>query len=380
MRMVENPKRRFRDFIIRVKSFRPTYGSSGLGWCFNFPDAKKRWHDANIILRDGTYYVVSFSDRWYWEVRPDGSCGSSEGVGGDFRGFPTSIWFDDAVAWMTFVRRNWIKAHLFLEAEYPIELRTGIVPRQIALNYTDCLYSARKDLGENKSKEFIDLVASGYFMKSPTAGRTMDMTARRYFEYCRIAYLAAKSTRKDVGVDMSGEEMYRKLSSDGRNGTIYDLDQDSPDEFAEWCDGRGSHAQSGGHPTRITKGGGSTSIHLNFGKIHELGSRVYTMELFCEELTLLADVVRMFFALKEAGLPVGIRDSEIVARRLCETDDVGVIPVTRISSHYAWHAFSTESCIRDVVWLSDFGRRRRLVLPFITWQPLPLLVPVKEAK
>ena len=100
--------------------------------------------------------------------------------------------------------------------------------------YIPDAYSIGKALGPAKSRAFVRIHASGYFHREENA-QLEDMTANQFFEYCRIAYLAAE--RKDDHLDrtLTGREMYHRYA-DGRCGALLEIDPDSPDEFLAWLD------------------------------------------------------------------------------------------------------------------------------------------------
>jgi hypothetical protein len=87
------------------------------------------------------------------------------------------------------------------------------------------------------------------------------MTAHDFFEYCRIAYISAQ--RKDDLLDdsLSGREMYKRYA-DGRDEGLLEIDENSPQEFADWLDGKHPAKSIGGHPWEIKRGGNTTHIDL----------------------------------------------------------------------------------------------------------------------
>ena len=69
------------------------------------------------------------------------------------------------------------------------------------------------------------------------------MSASRFFEYCRMAYIAARRKEDKVDTSLSGHDMYARYA-DGRHEGLLDIDPNSPQEFADWIDGK--------HPKRST--------------------------------------------------------------------------------------------------------------------------------
>jgi len=69
----------------------------------------------------------------------------------------------------------------------------------------------------------------------------------------------------------------------------------------------------------------------------------------------------MLHAIHEAGLPIMIYNPEGVRSRLLEQDNIGII-AEHDTLHRGWQRYPKEQNVFDV-------------LPFITWEPLPILKP-----
>ena len=80
----------------------------------------------------------------------------------------------------------------------------------------------------------------------------------------------------------------------------------------------------------------------------------------------------MFLAIHKAKLPISIANPEGVRKRLLAQDNIGIIPSDE-SPHRANQRFGAEQDVFDVMHYDDFGRFKRRILPFISWEPLPLL-------
>ena len=55
-------------------------------------------------------------------------------------------------------------------------------------------------------------------------------------------------------------------------------------------------------------------------------------------------------------------------------DSMGILPESE-SLHRGWQEFPSDFHVADVMHFSDFGRFRRQALPFVSWAPLPVLLP-----
>ena len=82
----------------------------------------------------------------------------------------------------------------------------------------------------------------------------------------------------------------------------------------------------------------------------------------------------MFLALHKAGRPITIGDADSVRDRILSLDNLGLLPESE-SLHRGWQQFPQDFHIADVMHFSDFGRARRQALPFVSWAPMPLLLP-----
>ena len=245
-------------------------------------------------------------------------------------------------------------------------------------------YSIGKALGPAKSRAFVRIHASGYFHREENA-QLEDMTANQFFEYCRIAYLAAE--RKDDHLDrtLTGREMYHRYA-DGRCGALLEIDPDSPDEFLAWLDHKTPCTRDlGDHPWEIKCGGNTTHIDLYVGRPRRYDwlpdakkkdskeSRTVFVGLRGHHIGRIVETVKMFLALHKAGLPIWIDDADDVRDRIIGRDLMGLIPESE-SLHRGWQEFPRDFHVSDVLHFSDFGRARRFALPFVSWRPLPVLL------
>ena len=302
------------------------------------------------------------------------------------------IWFnrrgtlesaDDVLAWLDAVEKDPAKANRRIAEEYPNDERKGVVPRSVVERYVTG-YSIGKALGRAKSKAFSDIFDTGYFWREENS-YVENMTANMFFEYCRIAYIA--SERKDDHLDrsLSGRQMYDRYS-DGRYGALLDIDPDSPDEFLSWLDGKVPCDKHGGdHPWEIKRGGNTTHIDLYVhrprhydwypdGEKKEKMSRTVKIGLCGHHIGRIVETVKMFLAIKKAGLPIWMSDAQSVRNRILGLDWIGIIPESDML-HRGWQDFPRDFHIADVMHFSDFGRNRRHALPFVSWEPLPVILP-----
>ena len=302
------------------------------------------------------------------------------------------IWFnrraalesaDDVIAWLNVVEKDPVRANRRVAQEYLNDERKGIVPRSVVERYVPS-YSIGKALGKAKSKMFSDIFDTGYFWREENA-YVENMTANKFFEYCRIAYIAAEEKDDHLDKSLLGREMYDRYS-DGRYGALLDIDPDSPDEFLAWLDGKVPCDKHGGdHPWEIKRGGNTTHIDLYVhrpshydwytdGEKKEKMSRTVKVGLRGHHIGRIVETVKMFLAIKKAGLPIWMSDAQSVRNRILGLDWIGIIPESD-SLHRGWQEFPGGFHVADVMHFSRFGRHRRHVLPFVSWKPVPVILP-----
>jgi hypothetical protein len=272
--------------------------------------------------------------------------------------------------WLSVVEKDWLKANKFIWKSYPLKYRKGIVPHAIVRQCFPDLYRLDKELGTSKMKKFLNLVESSYFHDSKkTTLKTM--TANDFFNYCKIAYIAAK--RKDDSVDpkLSGREMYKRYA-DGRHEGLLDINGDSAEEFAAWLDGKHQKfSRGGGHPWEIKRGGNTTHIDL-YVQREKYGDKGFVVTVNAPSIGRLKEAICMFLAIQEAGLPITISEPENIRKRLLAQDSIGVVP-SYGSLHRANQSYPEHQDVYDVMHYDDLGKAKRQVTSFITWDPLPLL-------
>jgi hypothetical protein len=91
----------------------------------------------------------------------------------------------------------------------------------------------------------------------------------------------------------------------------------------------------------------------------------------------MGETIRMFLAIQAAGLPISIANPEGVRMRLLAQDTIGIVPAYPTLHRAHQRAWAAEN-VFDVLHYADFGRLKRRITPFITWEPLPILRPVEK--
>jgi hypothetical protein len=360
-----------------------TYELSSLDrvWNVLFPDREKEWNHLHVNRYKHIFYITHVSGGGdSLEVEPQKGGRAINVMGASSRsvenhGRLATVWeplIASARKWLRVARKDWIKANQRIQAEYPLRYRYGVVPNALIRASLPDVYCLDKELGKDKTWKVVRLIEDGFFLKAENT-EVSSLTVDEYFGYCRIAYMAG--TRKEEVVDesLSGREMYKRYA-DGRHEGLLDIDPASEQEFADWIDGRHPKRGRGGHPWEIKRGGNTTHIDLTVSRPSPYRQEGFKIELRGESTGRMVETMRMFLAIHEAKLPIGIADPEGVRKRLLAQDNIGIIP-SYASMHRANQHFRQDEDVFDVMHYDDLGRFKRRITPFITWEPLPVLKP-----
>lgn len=351
-------------------------------WDLLFPDSNGQWHRVRVTHYQDTFYLFhEDGDAPGLEVRPGGEATPLKSFGspGGQEAFrdPDDAWkplLEAMQKRLERVKRDWIKANREAVDGYPLDRRRGILPHILARESLPDMYRIDEELGVPACEAFIALVESGHFHREENVIAPV-LSARDYFRYCKLAYIAGKRPDEKVDGSMSGREMYRRFA-DGRHDGLLDIDEGSAGEFGDWIDGKHPKRSTGGHPWEIKRGGNTTHIDLAVYRPpgRNDGLRI---ELIAPALGRLAEAVRMLLAIHARKLPIGIADPEGIRKRLLAQDNIGIVP-RHETLHRAAQDFDRNRSVYDVMHYADLGRYKRRLTPFIAWDPLPLLVPKSD--
>lgn len=368
-------------FLQELKKFQYELDGDRI-WRMVFSDKKDKWHKLHIQQYKETFYISLIDgDVPTLEIQPSKKVETSDwhrNAFGSSRFDQLDIdkqWeplISAARIWLKRAERDWIKANALAIANYPANRRKGYVPHSIIRALVPDIHRLDRELGKKNTAKFIKLHESRYFGDREKQALAT-MTARTYFDYCKIAYIAAK--RKDDHVDetLSGLEMYQ-CYADGRHEGLLDIDLDSEEEFAAWIDGTHPKRDRGGHPWEIKRGGNTTHIDLSVSRPYYYEKKGFIVTVGAHAISHLAEAIRMFLALHATGLPITIGDPDAIAKRLLVQDNIGIVPCYE-SLHRANQDYAEDQEVHDVMYYDDLGRYKRRIKPFITWHPLPLLIP-----
>lgn len=174
--------------------------------------------------------------------------------------------------------------------------------------------------------------------------------------------IIAKTSRYDesyFGLDKTPKEQYY-LHADGRDDGLGDIDPDDPGAFRSWLTDRD---RRGGHPWEVARGGNSTHISL-YPVLDEGG---YTFLLAGSSVGRTIETVKFYLALRKAGLPVSVKDGNILANRLIGEEKMGIVP-QGVPPVYCEGLFPDE---RIIAFVNLDVEDLEALSPYCTWQPVP---------
>lgn len=367
-----------RSFITQLERFDYDVSSTDRIWRLIFPDTNEKWFQVHVVKYhdtfrfyhiDGTSCPIELTPKG--EVREADSFLPSS-MATAYRE-PESVWIPiltAALRSMDHTAKNWIRTNARMLQQYPLNRRFGIMPHSIVRDSLSDIIRVDKDLGVRRCRKFIRLVEEGYF--NCTENTTVSsFTANRYFEYCKIAYIAAERSGEHVDSSFDGRSMYQRYA-DGRHAGLLDIDGDSEREFAEWIDGTHPKKTMGGHPWEIKRGGNTTHIDLSVFHPGSFDKERFSIQLRGESIGRIEETIRMFLAIHNASLPISIADPEAIRKRLLGQDNIGIIPCYD-PLHRANQHFRKDEYVFDVMYYDDLGRYKRRIQPYITWEPLPIM-------
>ncbi len=369
-------------FLVELHKFDHEMSCLDLVWNIIFPDSKGRWFKVSVVKYKETYYINRIDEdirgleavlnKSVKEMDPMGR--PSVGCG---RGDLDRIWeplIRAVMNWFKTVQKDWVRAHRRVVTEYPLKNRYGVVPSSVIRASLTDIYRIDKELGKRQCQKFIQLVENGYFMKDENI-TVNNMSANDFFEYCKIAYISGARGEGSIDKDLSGKEMYKRYA-DGRHEGLLDIDPESKKEFGSWIDGTHPKKSTGGHPWEIKRGGNTTHIDLSVYRPSYGEREKFRIELRGASIGRLKETIQMFLAIQETGRPISIADPEGIRRRLLGQDNIGIVPSYE-SLHRANQRFREDQHVYDVLHYDDLGRQKRRILPFIAWEHLPILKPMR---
>ncbi len=194
------------------------------------------------------------------------------------------------------------------------------------------------------------------------------MTAGRYFEICETCYDA--NGYFPAGANLAAREKYRHMS-DGRDGGLSGIAEDSPEAFAGWFE---RDDRFGAHPWEICRGGNRT--HISLAVLRE-GRNAWRLHLAGSSRSRAVETARMAVALARSKVPFALMQGEEILRMLKGIDLVGVVPEAELLLQYSGGAFPDEDRIIDFINPWHDRELSGVVKEHATWYEAERLEPVQ---
>lgn len=339
-------------------------------WDLLFSNGKTKWYYLAISIYKDVYYIFEGVNKISIEIKIDGSK-KQESRYGDVQDKNWITIFNLAIEYIEKVKKNWVTTYTDLNKNFPYKYRKGIVHHSIVRHYCEDLMRVDKQLGVKKTTEFIKLVEAGKLNRYEV-GELKNLTANRYFEYCKVAYLHSNLKLNEAQKAMTGRALY-KIFADGRHEGLLDIKQNSVAEFKQWIDGEHPKCNPGGHPWEILRGGNTTNITLYVDAEKYGDKNDYKIILRGEAVSRLKETIKIFLGLYNAKLPVQFDEPKEIRNRLLGQDNIGIIPEFQ-SLHRANQSFDTED-VHDVIHLYEFKNYQKQIIKLASWEQLPCLKP-----
>lgn len=156
------------------------------------------------------------------------------------------------------------------------------------------------------------------------------LTQGKYLEAVKVAYAACNDLD---GLPYEAEELYKLFSSNEPAG-LMELDPDSENAFYEWFDWLNKYQ---GKPFDIIEGGKQLNIKLipRRANVPQNDTSVFRLQLDGDFRTGFAtDIMKIFVALYEAGIPVFMKNHQALIKMLSGTASVALLPDYDQASKY----------------------------------------------
>ena len=253
-----------------------------------------------------------------------------------------------------------------VEKNLPYERRFGTLKRSQywKIRPKDKKYDL-EGLKAREIKKFVSYLDSMDLKEKTPTGRYETMSAGFYYTLCSYCYLAAHYK------DMEGKtpkEMFERRG-DNRDGGLSTLDLDDEEAFEKWykLDTEAKwKIENPSHMWEIRMGHTHSRIHLAVRK-DKLG---YYLSLSGGVHVCTDEVVRMFIALKERGVPVKLWDAEKIRAKVLGEDLIGIVPEEDSGWSY-WYGGFPKGAVLNFVKLA--GENQEELKAKADWIPLKKL-------
>lgn len=357
-----------KTFIQRLPAFEYVYDGDPR-WELVFSNGKRKWFYLVVSYYNGVYYLSERIRSASIQVDEHGEMAENTHHVAAYR--DETNWpelFPLALAYLDRVEKDWLGEYRQLVRKFPYKYRQGVIHSKLARHYCPDIRRIDHELGGENLRKFVSMVENRKINPFHD-GRVKDLTAARYFEYCKVAYLNSHLDLDEKTKQLSGIELY-KLYADGRHEGLTEIDQDSVSEFRDWMEGKHPKRQPGGHPWEILRGGNTTHISLYVSKKQYGADNEYEITLRGNSIVRIAEALKIYLGLMDKQLTVAIDDPEKIRKRLLGQDSIGIVP-EYLSLHRAQNLF--DGHIDDVMHLYDFGKAQREICRLAAWEEVVCL-------
>ncbi len=211
-----------------------------------------------------------------------------------------------------------------VEKELPYNLRYGTISRKaLYRRRPSCKETELKDLTDSEIDRFIETIEHEGDNYIPEC-RIKDMTFDMYFDYASKAFAAA-------GYDIAGltpYEQFRRYGEDFGGRLLERLPHDTTNGFLYYYDDK---HHMGGHPWGLVRGSSRTRIFL-WPRLTEDG---FYFRFSGNEVFMAYEIVKMYLALKDRGLPVTFSGNKSdVIKYLRQDDLIGIVPSYELALYH----------------------------------------------
>ena len=360
-----------KTFIQRLSAFEHEF-SSDPRWELVFSNGKRKWFYMVVSFYNGSYYISEhIGEAASIQVDENGEMTANTNYG---TAYPDEKkWralFSLALEYLDRVEKDWVNEYRQLVMKFPYKYRQGVIHSKLVRYYCTDILRIDKELGDENLRKFVDMVENGKINLFHD-GRVKDLTAAKYFEYCKVAYLNSDLDLDEQTKQLPGIELY-KLFADRRHEGLTEIEQDSVAEFRDWMEGSHPKRQQGGHPWEILRGGNTTHISLYVSKDRFGQDNQYEIKLRGNSIVRMAETLKIYLGLMDHQLTVAIDEPEKIRKRLLGQDSIGIVP-EYLSLHRAENLFDGQ--IDDVMHLYSFGKAQKEICKLASWKELPCLRP-----
>ncbi len=251
----------------------------------------------------------------------------------------------------------------YLNAHLPYEYRHGIIQRKRLWELVPEFRKIHiKDLTEEDIEKFVKLTQDN---EVTSKERMEQMTAGKYYELCSCCYHAANYTELE---NKTPKQMFERYG-DRRDGGLSRLDENSAEDFEKWYNlslQEKWEIENPSHMWELSQGSSRTRLHL-FPVKDENG---YFFQLSGGENYVTGEIVKMYIALKELGIPVVLHNVDAIKNKILGIDEVGVIAEYEDGCSYTYGGFE-ESKILNFLHIEDVPEENRKdFIKCVKWFPL----------